>query len=380
MRGVSIVGIGQIPVVSATPEGLRTLGAKVVQLAMQDAGVERVDALFASNMLADELQGQKHVAALIADEAGLAGIEALQVQAAMASGAAALRMAYLVVGSGEADLAVVVGVEKMSEGPASPAMSKALDAKEVEDGATLISMNAAIMRLYSKRYKVPEDGFANFPVVAHANARNNPNALFRAMTVRPQTVLKSRMVHEPLRLLDCSPICDGAAAVVLSPTAEAGAHSSYPVRILASSVATDRFRVGDRANPLWLEAAHTSTQKAFRQANVHREDVDFFEVHDAFSIMACMQLEAAGFAELGQGWRLAAEKRIDLRSEIPITTMGGLKARGHPIGATALYQACEMVLQLTGRAGKNQLRKAELGMTQSVGGAGTTVITHLLGL
>src|SRR3970040_1592436 len=148
MRGVSIVGIGQIPVVSATPEGLRTLGAKVVQLAMQDAGVERVDALFASNMLADELQGQKHVAALIADEAGLAGIEALQVQAAVASGAAALRMPFLAVASGEADLAVAVGVEKMSEGLASPAMSKALDAKEVEDGATLMSKNAELMRLY----------------------------------------------------------------------------------------------------------------------------------------------------------------------------------------------------------------------------------------
>jgi len=377
MRGVSVVGIGQVPVVSATTDRLRTLGATVVRLAMEDAGVERVDALFASNMLADELQGQKHIAALIADEAGLAGIEALEAQAAMASGAAALRMAYLAVGSGELDLAVVVGVEKMSEGQASAAMSKALDAKEVKDGATLISKNAEILRLYRKRYKVPEDGLVNFPVVAHANARHNPNAVFRDMTVRPQTVLKSRIVHDPLRLLDCSPICDGAAAVVLSPTEQARTHSPYPVRILASSVATDRFRVGDRANPLWLAASHDSAGKAYRQANLNREDLDFFEVHDAFSIMACMQLEAAGFAKLGQGWRLAAEKRIELRGDIPITTMGGLKARGHPIGATALYQACEMVLQLTGRAGKDQVRNAEVGMMQSVGGAGTTVITHI---
>jgi acetyl-CoA C-acetyltransferase len=347
---------------------------------MGDAGVERVDALFASNMLADELQGQKHVAALIADEAGLAGIEALQVQAAMASGAAALRMAYLAVGSGEADLAVVVGVEKMSEGPAAPAMSKALDAKEVEDGATLISKNADILRLYRKRYKVPDDGLVNFPVVAHANARHNPNALFREMTVTRRTVLRSRIVHDPLRLLDCSPICDGAAAVVLSATDEARAHSSHPVRVLASSVATDRFRVGDRLNPLWLEAAHDGAGKAYLQANLNREDIDLFEVHDAFSIMACMQLEAAGFAKPGQGWRLAAEKRIELRGDIPITTLGGLKARGHPIGATALYQACEIVVQLTGRAGKAQVRDAEVGMMQSVGGAGTTVITHIFGL
>lgn len=378
MRQVSIVGIGQLPVEKATQKDLRRLGAEAVGLAMADAGIEQVDALFASNMLADDLQGQKHIAALIADEAGLAGIEALQVEAAMASGSAALRMAYLAVGSGEADLAVVVGVEKMSQGLASPALSKALDSKEVEDGATLISKNADLMRLYQRRYKVPDDGFVNFPVVAHQNARNNPNALFRDMTVRPRTVLKSRMVHDPLRLLYCSPICDGAAAVVLSSTEQARAYSPHPVQILASSVATDRFRVGDRRNPLTLEAARMSTQKAFEHANVNREDVDFFEVHDAFSIMACMLLEAAGFAEVGQGWRLAEEKEISLKGKIPITTMGGLKARGHPIGATAIYQACEMVLQLTGRAEKNQLRDPQIGMMQSVGGAGTTIITHLL--
>jgi acetyl-CoA C-acetyltransferase len=380
MRTVSVVGIGQLPVERATTKSLRALGASVVRLAMEDAGVERVEALFASNMLADELQGQKHVAALIADEAGLAGIEALQVQAAMASGAAALRMAYLAVASGEADLAVAVGVEKMSEGLASPAMSKALDAKEVEDGATLISKNAELMRLYLKRYKVPKDGLVNFPVTAHQNARNNPNAVFRDQKVNARTVMKSRMVHDPLRLLDCSPICDGAAAVVLSASEEARAHSPHPVRILASSVATDRFRVGDRANPLWLAAAHDSVLKAFRQANVNRGDVDFFELHDAFSIMSCMALEAAGFAAPGQGWRLAAEKRIELKGDIPITTMGGLKARGHPIGATALYQACEIVLQLTGRAGKNQLKDPQVAMMQSVGGAGTTLITHILGI
>ncbi|MDK1044672.1 MAG: beta-ketoacyl synthase N-terminal-like domain-containing protein [Anaerolineales bacterium] len=380
MRPVSIVGTAQLPVQATTQLDLRQLGAQVVRGAMQEAGVERVDALFASNMLGDELQGQKHVAALIADESGLEGIEALQVQAAMASGSAALRMAYLAVGSGEADLAVVVGVEKMSEGLAAPALSKALDAKEVADGATLISKNADLMRLYRKRYNVPEDGFVNFPVVAHHNARNNPNALFKDMNVNPRTVMKSRMIHDPLRLLDCSPICDGAAAAVLSPAEEARAHSPHPVRILSSTVATDRFRVGDRPNPLWLEAAHKSALKAYRLANVHRGDIDFFEVHDAFSIMACMQLEAAGFADQGQGWHLAEEKRISLRGDIPISTMGGLKARGHPIGATALYQVSEMVLQLRGRAGKNRVREAKIGMMSSVGGAGSTVITHILGI
>jgi acetyl-CoA C-acetyltransferase len=380
LRAVSIVGIGQVPVENASQLSLRQLGAAVVRQAMEDAGVDRVDALFAGNMLADDLQGQKHIAALIADEAGLSGIEALQVRAAMASGAAALRMAHLAVGSGEAALAVAVGVEKMSEGVASPALSKALDAeREVADGATLISKNAELMRLYLDRYKVPQDGLVNFSVNAHRNARHNPNALFRDRSVSPRAVRNARIIHAPLRLLDCSPVCDGAAAVVLSASQEARAHSPHPVRILASSVATDRFRVEDRANPLWLEAAHESADKAFRKANVYRADVSFFEVHDAFSIMACLLLEAVGFAEPGQGWRLAAEKHIRLKGPIPIATMGGLKARGHPIGATALYQACEIVLQLTGRAGKNQVRGAQIGMAQSVGGAASTVITHLFG-
>jgi len=381
VRDVSIVGIGQLPVLKSTTKKLRQLGASAVLLAMEDANVEKVDALFASNMLADELQGQKHIAALIADEAGLSGIEALQVGAAMASGSAALRMAFLTVGSGEADLAVAVGVEKMSEGVAAPALAKALDVEhEVADGATMITKNAELMRLYFDHYDVPEDGLVNFPVTAHRNARNNPNALFHDMSVSPRVVRNSRFVYPPLRLLDCSPICDGAAAVVLAPSQEARAYSPHPIRIMASSVSTDRFRVEDRTNPLWLEAAHTSAQKAFRMANVNREDVDLFELHDAFSIMACLSLEAVGFAEPGQGWRLAAEKRIGLRGEIPITTMGGLKARGHPVGATALYQACEIVLQLTERAGKNQVRNASIAMMQSVGAAATTVITHIFGL
>ncbi|MCH7586795.1 MAG: thiolase domain-containing protein [Chloroflexi bacterium] len=378
MRNVSVVGIAQIPVEKASTRSLRQLGAEVTIAAMADAGVEKVDALYASNMLSDELQGQKHIAALIADEAGLTEIEALQVRAATASGAAALRVGHLAVGSGEADLAVVVGVEIMSQGVASPALSKALDAeREVADGATLISTNAELMRLYFDRYQVPDDGLVNFSLNAHRNARHNPNALYRDRTISARAVKNSRIIHAPLRLLDSSPICDGAAALVLAPTEEARAYNPQPVHILASSVSTDRFRIEDRQDPLWLEAAHSSSQKAFRQANVNIDEVSFFEVHDAFSIMSCLLMEAVGFAEPGQGWRLAEDKKITLKGEIPISTMGGLKARGHPIGATALYQACEIVIQLTHRAGKIQVRNPSVGMMQSVGAAATTVITHI---
>jgi len=381
LRGVSIVGIGQIPVEKKSEKSLKEMGAEVVKLAMADAGVDRVDALFAGNMLADELQGQKHVGTLIASEVGLRGIEALQVRAATATGAAALRMAYFAVASGEAQLAVAVGVEKMSDGVATPALAKALDAKtETARGITLLSQNARLMQMYIDQYKVTVDDFNNFPLTAHRNARSNPNALYKDKKVFESLIRNSPVISPPLRLYDASPICDGAAAVVLTRSNEARAYTDHPVRILSSSVATDWFRVDDRADPLDLFAAAQSAHNAFRKANVHRNDIDLFEVHDAFSIMACLLLEAVGFANRGEGWRLAAENKISLRGPLPIATFGGLKARGHPIGATALYQTCEIVLQLTERAGRNQVKNAKLALLQSVGGAASTVITHIFGV
>ena len=379
MRSVSIVGIGQIPVQKQNPASLRQMGATAVLQAMEHAGIDKVEALFAGNMIGDELQGQKHLATLIADEAGLTGIEALQVRAATATGAAALRMAYLAVASEEADLAIAVGVEKMSSGPATPALAKALDAqKEVALGANLISKNAELMQLYIDRYHMPPDGLVNFAINAHNNALNNDNALFHK-AVTPEQVINSRIIYPPIRLFDCSPVCDGAAAVVLAPTDEARAFTSSPVHILASSVATDHFRIEDRKDPLMLAGARLSALRAARKANVNRDDVSFFEVHDAFSIMACLLLESTGYARRGEGWRLAAEQRIWPDGDVPIATMGGLKARGHPIGATALYQTCEIVLQLTEKAGDNQIPNPKISLLQSVGGAASTVLTHIFG-
>jgi acetyl-CoA C-acetyltransferase len=379
MRPVSIIGIGQLPIKKAYSRSLRQLGAQAVRLALRDAGVERIDALFAGNMLSDELQNQKHVAALIVDEAGLAGIEALQVRAATATGAAALRMAYFAVASGEADLVVAVGVEKMSQLSPTPALAKALDAQtEVPDGSTLISKNAELMHQYRQTYQMPADGLAHFSVNAHTNALTNPYALFHK-PISAKDVMASRLISPPIRLFDCSPICDGAAAVVLAPGDQAAHFTDHSVRILASSVATDRFRMADRTEPLRLLAAQRSAQKAFDKAGITLADVDFFEVHDAFSIMACLLLEAVGFAEPGAGWKLAEAGEIGRNGRLPLSTFGGLKARGHPIGATALYQTCEIVLQLTGQAGPNQVAGAEIGLLQSVGGAATTVLTHLFG-
>ena len=378
MRPVSVVGTAQVPVRKEHGEGLRELGAAVVRRALDGAGVEHADALYLGNMLGDELQGQKHLAALVADAAGLRGVEALQIRAATASGAAALRVAYLAVASGAAELALAAGVEKMSAPTVTSVLAKALDAqREVPDGATLIGHNARLMQWYQERYRPPAGAFAHFAVNAHRNAQSNPNALFSDKPVTVEEVLASRPIHPPIRLFDCAPICEGAAAVVLAPTDAARRYSEQPVRLLASAVATDRFRLEDRSQPLTLEAAALSAKRAFSQAGVGRDDIDFYEAHDAFTIMTCLLLEAVGFAPAGAGWQLAEEGAITLEGALPLTTMGGLKARGHPIGATALYQVCEIVLQLTGQAGENQLPDPRTALMQSVGGAAATVITHI---
>ena len=378
MQNVSIVGFGRIPVQKQVAASIREMGVGVLKMALEDAGVSQVDSLFVGNMVADELQGQKHLASLIASEAGLRGVEAMQVRAATATGAAALRMAYLAVASGEARVAVALGVEKMRGDGVTPALAKALDAElEVPTGATLLSQNAKLMQMYMQRFGVSAEVFNPFPLVAHQNANNNPFALFKNKPVTNKTISESRIVSEPMRLYDASPICEGAAAVVLMRSEDAAAHTETPVQVLASSAATDWFRVEDRPNPLDLFAARVSAARAFSQAGISRESIDFFELHDAFSIMSVLLLEAVGFAEVGQGWRLGADGIVARDGKLPVCTMGGLKARGHPIGATALYQTIEIMQQLTGQAGANQIAQPKIGMLQSIGGAGSTVLTHL---
>jgi acetyl-CoA C-acetyltransferase len=348
---------------------------------MANAGVINADALYVGNMLSGELESQEHLGALIADFAGLRGIEALKIEAACASGAAALRVGYTAVAGGLADIVVVVGVEKMTD-TLSPdttaALAMAADADyEAAQGASFVTLNALLMRRYMHEYGYSHQDFAPFAVNAHRNAVNNPHAMFR-FPVSAEKFARARMISDPINLLDSSPICDGAAAVVLMAEDQAHSHSMAPVRVAASSVGTDTVAIHDRQDPLVLEAARISAHRAYEQAGTGPSDIDLFELHDAFSIMAALSLEAAGFAEKGQGLQLALEGQIGIDGRIPITTMGGLKARGHPVGATGLYQIVEVVQQLRGLAGENQVADARLGMAQNIGGSGATVVTHIL--
>ena len=381
MRDTSIVGIGQVPVGEHWDRSLRDLGTEAVLLALQDAQLECPEALYVGNMLSGQLSRQQNLGALIADYSGFRGIEALKVEAAGASGAAALRLAYLAVAGGTYDVVVAGGVAKMTEASDSATMSEvgaAADAiYEGEHGASLATLNALMMRRYMHEYGYERADFFGFVANAHRNAVSNPFAMFRR-PVSAAAYERARMVADPLSLLDLPAIADGAAAVVLVSTDFALHHGLTAVRIAGSAVATDSVALHDRHKILFLQAASLSAQRALAQAGVKPDDVDLAELHDISGVMAALSLEAIGFAPPGDGVRLAMEDAITLSGRIPISTLGGLKARGHPMGATGLYQVVEVVQQLRGDAGQNQLQGCRLGMTQSIGGTGAVAITHVL--
>ncbi len=381
MRDVSIIGIGQTKVGEHWDKSLRELGYYALHAAMQDARLERIDSLFVGNMLSGELTGQEHLGAIIADFAGLKGVEAVKVEAACGSGAAALRMGYIAVAGGMADFVACVGVEKMTDkqnASVTSALAMAADNDyEALHGLSFVSINALLMRRYMHEHGYKKEDFAPFAINAHANAVNNPYAMFQAPVTQKQFT-EAKMIADPINLLDSSPIADGAACVIIAPTAIAREFTDKPVRIRASAIATDTVAVHDRRDPLFLEGGAMSAQKAYAMAGVGPHDIDLFEVHDAFTIMSALSLEAAGFAPRGKGVALALDGEISLGGRIPITTMGGLKARGHPVGATGMYQIVEVATQLRGEAGPNQIKDARLGMAQNIGGSGATVVTTIL--
>lgn len=381
MREVAILGIGMTPVDEHWNRSLRDLAAEAVILALNDAQRESVDALYVGNMLSGLISQQENLGTLIADWAGLRHTEAVKIEAACSSGAAAVRQAVIAVASGFVDSAIAVGVEKMTEAKGSEvtaALATAADADyEVAHGVSFVALNALIMQRYMHEYGWQHKDFAAFSINAHHNALTNPYARLQE-EIDEQDYVKAKMIAYPINLLDASPTGDGAAAVLIVPKESLHRNGKPIIKIAGSAAATDSIAIHDRKDPLWLKAAEISARKAYAQAGVEPKDIDFFELHDAFSIMSALSLEACGFVERGQGPCLALEGQITLGGRLPITTMGGLKARGHPVGATGVYQIAEAVLQLRGSAGQNQVADAKIGMTQNIGGSGSNIITHIL--
>jgi acetyl-CoA C-acetyltransferase len=381
MRPVAVLGIGQTAVGEHWERSLRDLATQAGLAAMRDAGLEHVQAVFVGNMLSGLLTRQENLGALVADWLGQLPAEAFKIEAACASGAAAFRVAHMAVSSGEVDVALAVGVEKMTDttsGETTAALATASDADyEQVHGVTFVGLNALVMRRYLHEFGWKHTDFAPFSINAHANGARNPNARLQE-PISERDYTRARMVCDPINLLDASPIGDGAAAAVLVPAERVYDRPRARVLVAGSASATDTLAVHDRKDPLFLSAAYHSARKAYAQAGLEPAQIDFFELHDAFSIMSALSLEACGFAERGQGPRLGLEGRIRLQQALPISTQGGLKARGHPVGATGMYQLVEVVQQLRGEAGPNQLERARVGMAQNIGGSGAMIATHIL--
>ncbi len=380
---VSIVGYGMTAVGEHWSRGIGELAEEAGQLALEDAGLGQVDALYIGNAYGGTFNGQTQLGSLIANQLNLDGIEAYTCEAGDASGGVALRTGYLAVASGAVKTALVLGVEKATDmvGPARVASrGVSLDADfESVNGATLAAMAGLLMRRYMYEYGLELSHFEGFSINAHRNGARNPQAMYRNR-LRAGAFAKAPMIAAPVSLFDSAPDADGAAAVVLAATDVAADLVPRPVAILGSATATDSLTLQDRHNPLQLRAVKTSTDRALEQAGLSLSDIHVLELHDAFTVLTALSLEAMGVSQAGEGWQWARDGGlgIALDGDLPISTFGGLKSRGNPSGATGVYQAAEAALQLRGEAGDNQVRGAKQALAQNIGGLGATAVTHIL--
>ncbi len=383
MKPVAIVGVGMTPVREHWSLSIGELAEAAGRAALADAGLVAVDALYVGNAYGAVYNQQTQLGSLIAGDLGLAGVESYCCEAGDASGAVALRTGYLAVAAGAAKTALVLGVEKATDmvGLArNTARSVSLNADyEAINGATLTSMAALLMRRYMLEYEVGLAQFEGFSVNAHRNGALNPKAMYRNL-LRAGAFSKAPMIAEPVSLFDSAPDADGAAALILAPADEAVDLSPQPVLLAGSAVATDSLMLQERMDPLHFAAVERSAAQALDQAGLSPSDLDLLELHDGYTIMTALAIEAMGFSARGRGWRWAQAngEKLALSGELPISSFGGLKSRGNPSGATGVYQAVEATLQLRGEAGENQVANARTALVQNLGGLASSAVTHIL--
>lgn len=383
MTRVGIIGVGITSFGEFWEKGLRDLIVEAGTAAIKDAKLEgaAIDAGYVGSMSPGRFIGQEHIGALVADYVGLTGIPATRVEAACASGGLALRQAYLSIKAGENKVVVAGGVEKMTDVSVERAMVTLGGAGDQEwelfHGATFPGLYALMARRHMLEYGTTEEQLAAVAVKNHKNGALNPKAQYQHEVTLEQ-VMESSPVATPLKLLDCSPITDGAAVVILAEEETARKFCDKPVWIDASTQASDTLALHDRESLCQTKAALIAGKQAYKQANVKASDIDFAEVHDCFTIAEIMAIEALGFCKIGEGGKYTEEGKTALDGEIPVNTSGGLKAKGHPVGATGIAQAVEATLQLRGEASKRQVKDAKIGLIHNVGGSGATCTIHIL--
>jgi acetyl-CoA C-acetyltransferase len=385
MSRVYVAGVGATRIDEHWDKSLRDLMVEASLKAINDAGLSRrdIEAIFVGNMSSGYLQGQEHLGSLLATWLGIPGVAASKVEAACASGGAAVHNAFLAVKSGVYDCVLVVGVEKLTDAVTSDATSALIMAEDQEyiafTGFSFVALNALVYKAYMKKYRARQEEIASFAVHDHKYAVNNPLAQYPRL-ISLEEVMRSPVVADPVRLLESAPLGDGSAALVLCSENKLKElrDRDVLVELAGSSISTEIFSVHDRTDLTTIGASVKASRKAYAMAGVEPKDVDVVEVHDAFTVLGVIHLEDLGFAEKGAGWRLLSEGQLEKDGDVPTNTMGGLKAQGHPVGATGVYQIYDVVAQLRGEAGKNQVDGAEVGLAQNVGGVGGTVTVHIL--
>jgi len=387
MREVAVIGIGMTKFGELWDKSFRDLVAEAGVKAIMDAGIEGkdIDAMYIGGMSSGGFVEQEHVAPLAIEVAGLEDfhIPATRVEGACASGGLAMRQGYIAVASGIHDIVLVGGAEKMTDvvgTEATNVLASAADREwEAFFGMTFPGLYALMARYHMHKYGTTQEQLAGVAVKNHYNGSMNPNAQFNRK-ISIEDVLASPMVADPLHLLDCSPITDGAAAAILAPLDIAKKYTDKIVKILASTQASDTISLHNRKRFDALPAAIHAARQAYKMAGVEPKDIDVAEVHDCFTIAEIMAIEDLGFFEKGKGGKATEEGLTAIDGQIPINTSGGLKAKGHPVGATGVAQINEIVMQLRGEAGKRQVKDAEIGLTHNVGGSGGTAVVHILGV
>ena len=382
MRDVAVIGVGMIKWGELWDKSLRHLYVEAALKAIDDAGVDKIDALYAGCMSSGLFVGQEHIGALLADYLGMAPIPGTRVESACASGGLAFRCGIMDVASGMNDIVLVGGVEKMTDvdgGGATYALATAADQEyEVYNGVTFPGLYAMMARAHMERYGTTRKQLSMVSVKNHENGIKNENAQYR-MKLTTEQVEGAVMIADPLTILDCSPITDGAAAAIICPLEMAKDIAKKTViKVTGSGHATDAIALHQRPDITWLGAVEKAAQDAFKMAGAKPEDIDLVEVHDCFSIAEILTIEALGFAEKGKGGKVTEAGETAIGGRIPVNTSGGLKSKGHPVGATGVAQIVEVVEQLRGESGERQVKDAKRGMTQNMGGTGASSVCHIL--
>jgi len=385
MRDVAIIGVGITKFGELWDKSFRQLISEAGAKAIIDSGIggKEIDALYVGSMSAGRFVGQEHVGALVADASGFSHmhIPSIRVESADASGGLAVRQGYFSVASGMNDIVVVGGVEKMTDvvgAEATDTMATALDQEwESFFGATYPGLYAMIATKHMHDYGTTREQLAQVAVKNHANGALNPFAQFRrAMPI--ESILKSPMEAYPLGMLDCAPVSDGAATVILCAADKAKKYTDKPVKIIGSGQASDTLSLHGRDNICTFEATVYAAKMAYKQANLKPDDIDVAEVHDCFTIAEILAIEDLGFVKKGEGGKAIDKKITTLDGKLPVNPSGGLKAKGHPIGATGVAQIAEIVTQLRGNADQRQIKNAKIGLAHNVGGSGASSVVHIL--